>query len=155
MKIIILTVGKSDENFYLQIIQEYLKRISKFCPISLESIQEQKYNNKFSLQEALKAESYLIEQKLNRQDFVVILDEKGKQFSSVEFSMQINKWLFSSNKRIIFIIGGAYGIDEDFKNKYFKLSLSNYTFNHQLIRIMLLEQIYRAFTIIKGIPYHK
>jgi 23S rRNA (pseudouridine1915-N3)-methyltransferase len=155
MKIIILTVGKSDENFYLQIIQEYLKRISKFCPISLESIQEQKYNNKFSLQEALKAESYLIEQKLNRQDFVVILDEKGKQFSSVEFSMQINKWLSSSNKRIIFIIGGAYGIDEDFKNKYFKLSLSNYTFNHQLIRIMLLEQIYRAFTIIKGIPYHK
>ena len=155
MKIIILTVGKSDENFYLQIIQEYLKRISKFCPISLEIIQEQKYNNKFSLQEALKAESYLIEQKLNRQDFVVILDEKGKQFSSVEFSIQINKWLSSSNKRIIFIIGGAYGINEDFKNKYFKLSLSNYTFNHQLIRIMLLEQIYRAFTIIKGIPYHK
>jgi 23S rRNA (pseudouridine1915-N3)-methyltransferase len=88
-------------------------------------------------------------------DIVVVLDENGKQVNSEGFSLQLNKWMVSGNKNLVFIIGGAFGTDTRLKSRAdFKLSVSSMTFSHQMIRLIFLEQLYRAFTIIKNEPYH-
>jgi|YNPMSStandDraft_1061717.scaffolds.fasta_scaffold00281_6 23S rRNA (pseudouridine1915-N3)-methyltransferase len=155
MKIVILAISKTDENFINDGVKEFIKRINLFCQVDFEIINEPKNHSKLPILEQIQVESKLIEKFVQQSDIVVLLDEKGKSYSSVEFSKQMELWLNSNKKRLVFVIGGPFGISELLKNKYFTLSLSNMTFNHQLIRLLLLEQIYRAFTIIKGLPYHK
>jgi len=154
MKICLFVVGKTDSAYINEGINEFFKRTSYFCPIEIEVIHEPKNHGKLAPQEQMQAEALLFEKKVEPTDLVVLLDEKGKTYTSISFANQLETWLQSGKKRLVFIIGGAYGIHRSLKQKYISISLSSMTFNHQLIRLIFAEQIYRAFTIIKGLPYH-
>ncbi|NSW45027.1 MAG: 23S rRNA (pseudouridine(1915)-N(3))-methyltransferase RlmH [Bacteroidales bacterium] len=154
MKICLLVFGKTDSAYINEGINEFFKRTSYFCPIEIEVVQEPKNHGKLVPQEQIQAEALLFEKKIEPNDLVVLLDEKGKTYTSISFANQLETWLNSGKKRLVFIIGGAYGIHRSLKQKYTSISLSSMTFNHQLIRLIFAEQIYRAFTIIKGLPYH-
>lgn len=155
MKITIVAIGKTDEAYLNEGIEQYLKRISAFVPLDMEVITEPRNHCKLSVAEQMEHEAQWISEKLTAQDMVVLLDERGKTYSSVEFSKQMDRWLQMGKRRLVFVIGGSFGIHESLRSKYPLLSLSAMTFNHQMIRLFLLEQIYRAFTIMKGHPYHK
>jgi len=148
----ILCVGKIKEKFFKEAIEEYLKRISKYSKIEIIEVNDVDLNNK-DLNLEKEKESLL--KHINDKDYIVTLEIEGKQMSSEEFSKTIDKTLISY-PNITFIIGGSYGIHDDIKNKSnLKLSFSKMTFPHQLFRIILLEQIYRGFKIIKNESYHK
>lgn len=155
MKIAIVAIGKTDEEYLNEGIEQYIKRISAFVPIELDIIIEPKNHCKLSVAEQMEQEAKWITEKLNAQDVVVLLDERGKTYTSVAFSKQMERWFQQSKRRLVFVIGGSFGIHESLKSNYPMLSLSLMTFNHQMIRLFLLEQIYRALTIMNGHPYHK
>lgn len=153
MKIEIWWIGKTFQDFTKKGYDEFLKRIQKFNAIQIEEIAEIKNQNNPKILKNLEAEKILA--KLKPDDFLILLDEKGKQFSSVEFADFISKKENQSTKKIIFLIGGAFGFDDkiyDRANE--KISLSKMTFSHQLIRLIFMEQLYRAFTIMNNFPYH-
>jgi len=154
MKISLFVLGKTDSTYINKGIEDFFKRTSYFCPIELNVIPEPKNHGKLTPQEQMQAEAILFEKKIEPNDIVVLLDEKGKTYTSLSFANQLETWLNSGKKRLVFIIGGAYGIHNSLKQKYPAVSLSAMTFNHQLTRLIFAEQIYRAFTIIKGLPYH-
>ncbi len=148
----ILCVGKIKEKFFKDSIEEYLKRLNKYTKIEIIEVNDVDLNNK---ELTLEKEKNNMIKYINDKDYIITLEIEGKQISSVEFSNLIDKTLIN-NSNITFIIGGSYGIHEDIKNKSnFKLSFSKMTFPHQLFRIILLEQIYRGFKIIKNESYHK
>ena len=148
----ILCVGKIKENFFKDAIEEYLKRISKYSKIEIIEVNDVDLNNK---ELNLEKEKESLLKHINDKDYIVTLEIEGKQISSEEFSQTIDKTLINY-PNITFIIGGSYGIHDDVKNKSnLKLSFSKMTFPHQLFRIILLEQIYRGFKIIKNESYHK
>lgn len=154
MKICIFVFGKTDNAYIHEGINDFIKRTSYFCPIEFEFFTEPKNHGKLEPNEQMFSEAELFFKKINSDDFVILLDEKGKNYSSVGFAKQLEQWMNSGKKRIVFIIGGAYGIHSLLKQKYISISLSAMTFNHQLVRLIFAEQLYRAFTIIKGLPYH-
>ena len=148
----ILCVGKIKEKFFKEAILEYLKRISKYSKIEIIEVSDVDLNNK---ELNLEKERDNLLKHINDKDYIVTLEIEGKQLTSEEFSNTIDKTLINY-PNITFIIGGSYGIHDDIKNKSnLKLSFSKMTFPHQLFRIILLEQIYRAFKIIKNESYHK
>ena len=148
----ILCVGKIKEKFFKEAICEYLKRISKYSKIEIIEVSDVDLNNK---ELNLEKERDNLLKYINDKDYIVTLEIEGKQLTSEEFSKTIDKTLINY-PNITFIIGGSYGIHDDIKNKSdLKLSFSKMTFPHQLFRIILLEQIYRAFKIIKNESYHK
>ena len=148
----ILCVGKIKEKFFKEAILEYLKRISKYSKIEIIEVSDVDLNNKDL---NLEKERDNLLKYINDKDYIVTLEIEGKQLTSEEFSKTIDKTLINY-PNITFIIGGSYGIHNDIKNKSnLKLSFSKMTFPHQLFRIILLEQIYRAFKIIKNESYHK
>ena len=135
MKILFVVIGKTDESYLETGIVKYRKTLTE---------DQQK-----------KAEGDLILSQLNPGDDLILLDEKGKTFTSVMFSQWIEKQMNAGSKRIVFVVGGPYGFSKDVYDKAkFKISLSEMTFSHQMIRLIFVEQLYRAFTIIKGEPYH-
>jgi 23S rRNA (pseudouridine1915-N3)-methyltransferase len=139
--------------FYAKGYNVFLKRIQKFNPTDIVEFAEIKgQSNPVSLK---KMEAERILAKLKPDDFLVLLDEKGKSFTSVEFSDFIQKKEIQSIKKLIFLVGGAYGFDERlYERANDKISLSNMTFSHQLIRLIFMEQLYRAYTIQHNFPYH-
>ncbi len=144
MKIRILSIGTIKEPFAKEWINEYLKRFTKYC--NLEFLEIKESNKKQEGEELLK--------RIKEDDFVIVLDFRGNQVSSEELAQVIKKEIMQKN--ISFIIGGPEGLSEKILNKaHLKLSFSRMTFTHQMIRLFLIEQIYRAFTIIKGEKYHK
>ena len=148
----ILCVGKIKEKFFKEAIDEYLKRISKYSKIEIIEVNDVDLNNKDL---NLEKERDNLLKYVSEKDYIVTLEIEGKQMSSEEFSDTIDKTLINY-PNITFIIGGSYGIHNDIKNKSnLKLSFSKMTFPHQLFRIILLEQIYRGFKIIKNESYHK
>ena len=148
----ILCGGKIKEKFFKDSIEDYLKRLNKYTKIEIIEVNDVDLNNK---ELTLEKEKNNMIKYINDKDYIITLEIEGKQISSVEFSNLIDKTLIN-NSNITFIIGGSYGIHEDIKNKSnFKLSFSKMTFPHQLFRIILLEQIYRGFKIIKNESYHK
>lgn len=148
----ILCVGKIKEKFFKEAILEYLKRISKYSKIEIIEVSDVDLNNK---ELNLEKERDNLLKYINDKDYIVTLEIEGKQLTSEEFSKTIDKTLINY-PNITFVIGGSYGIHDDIKNKSnLKLSFSKMTFPHQLFRIILLEQIYRAFKIIKNESYHK
>ena len=148
----ILCVGKIKEKFFKEAIDEYLKRISKYYKIEITEVNDVDLNNK---ELNLEKEKENLLKHINEKDYIVTLEIEGKQMNSEEFSQTIDKTLINY-PNITFIIGGSYGIHDDIKNKSnLKLSFSKMTFPHQLFRIILLEQIYRGFKIIKNESYHK
>lgn len=155
MKIEFLVVGKTQISFVKTGEQEYLKRLKHYVPITYKLIADVKKGKGRSQDELKKKEGEAILAAIQPSDFVVLLDEGGKEMSSVQFSKFINEKLLHGTKRLVFVVGGAYGFsDEVYKRSQWKLSLSQMTFSHQMVRMIFLEQLYRAFTIIRGEPYH-
>lgn len=155
MKIVILAVGKTDMDFVEIANKLYLDRLKHYVPTSLEIIPEQKPWKKMNPDDRKKAEGKAIIDRLNPGDGTLLLDEKGKGYTSEAFAKLLEKNMASGVKRLIFVIGGAYGFsDEVYAQVPQKIKLSDMTFSHQMVRSFLLEQIYRGMTILKNEPYH-
>lgn len=155
MKILFLVIGKTDESYLETGISKYIKRLERYIPFEMKVIPDIKNRKTLSEEQQKKLEGELILSQFNTGDEMILLDEKGKTFSSVSFSQWIEHKLNTSNKRLIFVVGGPYGFSNDVYDKAkVKISLSEMTFSHQMIRLIFVEQLYRAFTIIKGEPYH-
>lgn len=155
MTIKLVCIGKTDSTELKQLIEMYEKRLQFYIKFELEVIPDlKKAKNLDENQQKIK-EGELILTKVQASDFVVLLDEKGKEFTSVGFSEYIQKRLNSGMKQLIFVIGGPYGFSQDvYKRADSKLALSKLTFSHQMVRLFFTEQLYRAFTILKNEPYH-
>ena len=155
MKILLLAVGTTtDENMKNQ-IQSFTTRLSHYVDFKYIEIPNKKKSNKLTISEFKNFESETLEKNILKGDYIILLDEKGKSYTSVEFSKKIEAFMINSYKRIVFVIGGAYGFTNQIYNQANdKLSLSKMTFSHQMIRLFFVEQLYRAFTIIKNEKYH-
>ena len=155
MTIKLLTIGKTDDAALQTLIQTYVNRLGHYNKFELEIIPDLKKTKNLSVEQQKSAEGKLILDKISTSDFVVLLDENGKQFSSEGFSEYIQKRLNSGMKQLIFVIGGPYGFSEEvYSRADGKLSLSKMTFSHQMVRLFFVEQLYRAFTILRNEPYH-
>lgn len=155
MNIKLLVVGKTLKGFINDGVEEYVKRLKHYTNFSIEVIADVKNSASFSSQQLQKQEALLIEKHINSEDCVIILDEHGKQYKSMEFANMLQQKMNTSIKSIVFVVGGAYGFAEDIKKKYNnKISLSTMTFSHQMVRLFFVEQLYRAFTILNNEPYH-
>jgi 23S rRNA (pseudouridine1915-N3)-methyltransferase len=155
LKVELLWIGKSVGKHVTEGVREFEKRISRYHGFDIREIPHLKNADKLKPLEVKKKESELILSKLNSDDFVVLLDENGKLLTSVKFAEFIQNKMVQSVKKVVFVIGGAYGFDEMvYKRANYKLALSPMTFSHQLIRVIFLEQLYRANTIIRNEPYH-
>jgi 23S rRNA (pseudouridine1915-N3)-methyltransferase len=155
MKITLLLTGKTEDAYLREGISKYLNRLRHYIRIDFIEIPELK-NTKALTQEQQKAkEAELILKKLLPVDQVILLDEKGTQLSSQQFADYLDKKAISSVNNLVFIVGGPYGFDHSvYLRANDKISLSRMTFSHQMVRLFFTEQLYRAFTIIKGEPYH-
>jgi len=148
----ILCIGKLKEKYLTDAVNEYYKRIKKYTNIELVELQECSIDDKNI---ALEKEKKLILKNLNPRDYIITLEIDGKEFSSLEFAKKIDT-IFIANSNIVFVIGGSYGLHDDVKDKAnFRLSFSKMTFPHQLFRVLLLEQVYRAYKINNKEKYHK
>jgi len=155
MKIKLICVGKTIKKYLIEAESEYLKRLSHYGSIEKIEIPEIKNAKNLSQDQIKHQEGQLILKQINTSDQVVLLDENGKSFDSIEFSDYLQKRFNSGGKTLIFIVGGAYGFsDEIYNRSNGKISLSKMTFSHQMVRTFFLEQLYRGFTIMKGEPYH-
>jgi len=155
MKIKLLTVGKTTNPHLIKLQDEYQNRLKYYIPFDLTVIPELKNTKNLSVAEQQEKEADLILKQLEINDEVILLDEKGKQYTSVGFSEFISKKMLASHKRMIFVVGGPYGFSERvYQRANGKVSLSAMTFSHQMIRLIFVEQLYRAMTILKGEPYH-
>ena len=155
MKITLLTVGKTTNANLVSLQDEYQNRLKFYISFEMVVIPELKNTKNLSIAEQQEKEADLILKQLETSDEVVLLDDKGKQFTSMGFSEYISKKMLASHKRMVFVVGGPYGFSERVYNRANgKVSLSAMTFSHQMIRLIFLEQLYRAMTILKGEPYH-
>ena len=155
MKIKLIVVGKTQAKYLIQGENDYSKRISHYTKFEEIIISEVKNGSRFSKKELKIKEGDLILSKLENGDEVILLDDKGKQFSSLGFSNFISNKIMNRTKALVFIVGGAYGFsDEVYNRANSNLSLSKMTFSHQMVRLIFKEQLYRAFTILKGEKYH-
>ncbi|MFA5046726.1 MAG: 23S rRNA (pseudouridine(1915)-N(3))-methyltransferase RlmH [Paludibacter sp.] len=155
MKIILLTVGKTTNTHLIKLQEEYQNRLKFYIPFEPIVIPELKNTKSLSVTEQLEKEADLILKQFETNDEIILLDEKGKQFTSVGFSDFISKKMLASHKRMIFVVGGPYGFSERiYQRARGMVSLSSMTFSHQMIRLIFVEQLYRAMTILKGEPYH-
>ena len=155
VKILLLAIGKTDEQWIQEALLKYSKRLQHYLPFEFEVIPDLKNNKNFSQAQQKEKEGLLILKKLKPTDKVVLLDEKGKEYRSVEFANLLQQQMNSSVKRLVFIIGGPYGFSPELYVKaHTKLALSKMTFSHQIIRPFFVEQLYRAMTILKNEPYH-
>lgn len=159
MKIKVVTVGKLKEKYLKDGIAEYTKRISRFAKLEMIELADEKTPDKASElenQKILETEGARILSKVGERDFVVVLAIEGKTFSSEDFSKQLERASINGYSTLIFIIGGSLGLAPVVKNRAnLSVSFGRLTLPHQLMRLVLVEQIYRAFTIQKGSPYHK
>lgn len=155
MKITLIYVGKTNQNFVKEGFEMYKKRIIHYTKFEEVVIEDIKNTKKIQTKKLKFLEGEKILKKISNTDFVILLDEKGKNFSSKNFSKWIENKMIQSTKHIVFIIGGAFGFSKEVYNRAnLKLKLSDMTFSHQIIRIIFAEQLYRALTIIKGEKYH-
>ena len=155
MKITLLTVGKTDKDWVKQGIDIYVSRLKHYIPFSINEIPELKNVSALSKDQIKAREGELILKNVKQTDDVILMDEHGKEYTSVDFASFLQKKISYEGKDIVFVIGGAYGFsDEVYKRANGKISLSKMTFSHQMVRAIFTEQLYRAFTIMRGEPYH-
>ena len=155
MKITLLQTGKTTDKHISELVDLYSNRIKKYTGFEIITIPDVKNTKNMPVQEQRTKEATKIIQSVNDDDYIIILDERGKELRTVEFSGVLEKMFFLPKKRIVFIIGGPWGFsDAVYKRADYKMSLSKMTYPHQLVRLLFLEQLYRVFTIIKGEPYH-
>ncbi|SCX87779.1 23S rRNA (pseudouridine(1915)-N(3))-methyltransferase RlmH [Flavobacterium caeni] len=155
MNIKLIAIGKTDDKALQSLIDDYTKRLSFYIKFELDIIPDIKNAKNLSEAQQKEKEGELILAKLSPTDQLVLLDENGKVFSSVGFSSELQKKMNSGIKTLVFVIGGPYGFSETvYKKATGKISLSSMTFSHQMVRLFFIEQVYRAFTILRGEPYH-
>ncbi len=155
MKAELLVIGKTDSNIIQDGIEVYRKRLIHYLPFEIKIIPDIKNTKNMRVDQQKNKEGNLILDNINSSDYIILLDEKGKEFTSTKFSLFIEQKMISGIKKIVFIIGGPYGFSQDiYKRANSKISLSKMTFSHQMVRMIFAEQLYRAMTIIKGEPYH-
>ncbi|NDW13742.1 23S rRNA (pseudouridine(1915)-N(3))-methyltransferase RlmH [Bacteroides sp. 214] len=155
MKTTLLVVGKTVEQHYIVAINDYIQRTKHFISFEMEVIPELKNTKSLSMEQQKEKEGELILKSLLPGDVVVLLDENGKEFRSVAFAQWMEKKLNTVNKRLVFLIGGPYGFSQKvYDAAHEKISLSKMTFSHQMIRLIFVEQLYRAMNILNGGPYH-
>ena len=155
MKITLLTVGKTDRDWVKQGLDIYVSRLKHYVPFSMIEIPELKNVSALTKEQIKAKEGELILKNLRNTDDVILLDEHGKEYSSMELAGMLRDKMTYGGRDIVYVIGGAYGFSEDiFRRANSKISLSRMTFSHQMVRAIFVEQLYRAFTIMKGEPYH-
>lgn len=155
MKIILLVIGKTDARYFIDAINEYSERLKHYVAFEMVTIPDIKNVKNLSEQQQKEREGELILRNIQSGDELVLLDEKGKAFSSLQFAEYVNKKMLTVPKRLIFVIGGPYGFSEEvYKKAKESVTLSRMTFSHQMVRIIFIEQLYRAMTILRGEPYH-
>lgn len=155
MNIKLIAIGKTDQKSLLQLIEEYQKRLNFYIKFDLEIIPDIKNVKNLSEAQQKEKEGELILSKISSTDFLVLLDENGKQFSSVAFSEELQKKMNAGIKTLVYVIGGPYGFsDKVYATAKGKISLSQMTFSHQMVRLFFIEQLYRGFTILRNEPYH-
>lgn len=155
MEIALITVGRTSVSFVKEGIEEYKSRLRRYIPFSILELPDVKKGSRCPEEQQKIAEGKSILSGLSPSDFVVLLDEKGRQYSSSDFSSFLQKKMASGLKRLVFIVGGPYGFSpEVYQRADMLLSLSKMTFNHEMVRLFFTEQIYRAMTILRGEPYH-
>lgn len=155
MKVVLLSVGKTDNDFYTQAIDIFKKRLSYYISFETEFIPDLKNTKNLSEKEQKILEGESILNRIQQSDHIVLLDDKGKQYSSVEFARFMEKKSHSVPKRLVFVVGGPYGFSEAvYTRANEKFSLSKMTFTHQMVRLVFVEQLYRAMTILNNEPYH-
>ncbi|MCE5345468.1 MAG: 23S rRNA (pseudouridine(1915)-N(3))-methyltransferase RlmH [Bacteroidales bacterium] len=155
MKIVLLQTGKTTDKHISEVADLYTSRIKKYSAFEIITLPELKNTKNIPVNEQKIKEGKKVIQSVSTDDYVVLLDERGKEFRTIELSGWIEKIFMTSRKRIVFVIGGPWGFSEEvYERADFRISLSKMTFPHQLVRLLFLEQLYRAFTIIKGEPYH-
>ena len=155
MKIELWGVGKTQFPYLKTGIDIYIKRLQHMLPFEWMVIDDIKKSNRLSEAQIREKEGEQILQKVKPTDQLILLDERGKMYSSMDLSVQLNRWMMQGNKRLIFLIGGAYGFsDTVYQRANGKMSLSKMTFSHQMVRLFVVEQLYRAVAIQRNLPYH-
>lgn len=155
MKITLLTIGKTDDKYLLEGMGKYLKRLKHYISFNLVELPELKNTKNLSEDQQKSKEAELIFKNISATDQLVLLDENGAAFSSMQFSGFLNKKMSGSVQHLVFVVGGPYGFSSEVYNRaHEKISLSRMTFSHQMVRLFFIEQVYRALTIMKGEPYH-
>ncbi len=155
MEIILLTIGKTGTDFIRKGIEEYSRRIAHYSPFNIATVPDLRNTRKLSEAQQKTAEGEQILSVLKPGDYVVLLDEHGSEFTSMKLAAWLEKRMAAGHKRLIFVVGGPYGFSpEVYARADGKLSLSQLTFPHELVRLFFTEQLYRCFTILRGEPYH-
>ena len=155
MRITLLQIDKTQDSYLAEGIETYTKRLKNYTTLEVTTINVPKTVRQRSFNEQKTEEARLIFNHVSSDDFLILLDDKGKEYTSPEFSKFIAQKQNASTKRLIFLIGGPFGFDPKiYERANFKLSFSKMTFSHQMIRLFFVEQLYRAFTILRGEKYH-
>lgn len=155
MKITLITIGKTEDKYLLEGMEKYLKRLKHYIPFKILELPELKNTKNLSQDQQKNKEAELIFKNISNADDLILLDERGAELSSTQFSGFFNKKMIGSVAHLVFVVGGPYGFsNEVYTRANDKISLSRMTFSHQMVRLFFIEQVYRAFTILKGEPYH-
>ncbi len=155
MKIRVICVGKTVKKYFIEAENEYLKRLQHYCSVEKIEIPEIRNAKRLSTDQIRQEEGQLILKKVQPGDVVFLLDENGKEYTSVDFSNFLQKQMNAGVRQLVFVVGGAYGFSSEvYAQASGKISLSQMTFSHQMVRMFFLEQLYRSFTILRGEPYH-
>jgi len=155
MIIKLIAIGKTDSKALQSLIDDYTKRLGHYIRFEFDVIPDIKNTKNLSEELQKQKEGELILKKVNTSDVLILLDESGKQFSSLEFANYLQKHMNSGIKQLVFVIGGPYGFSTElYKRAQGKLSLGKMTFSHQMVRLFVVEQLYRGFTILRNEPYH-
>lgn len=155
MQIEIWSIGNKNESYIEEGIQNYFKRLKHYCPTSLQIIQAPKRTSQTTIEQSMFAEEKLIFNKLDNHHYLILLDEAGKQLNSIAWAQSFEKYMNQSIKTLVFLIGGPWGVSNQIKNRANEIwSLSKLVFPHQLVRLVVAEQIYRSFSIINNSSYH-
>ena len=155
MKIELAVIGKTSIGYLKQGIDEYIKRLKHYVPFEIKYNDDIKNTKNISEDQQKRTEGAKILSLLDKSDFVVLLDEHGKEYTSIQYSSYIQKRMLSGAKKVVFVIGGPYGFSQEvYDRANDKISFSKMTFNHEMIRLIFTEQLYRAYTIINHEPYH-
>jgi len=155
MNISLVVVGKTNIDFVERGVDIYLKRISNYNRFDIVVLPDLQNAKSLTVDQIRQQEGELILKQTQKSDYTILLDEKGREFGSVEFAKWLEKLNFQSHRSICFVVGGAYGFSEEvYKSADTKISISKMTFSHQMIRLLFVEQVYRAYTILNNEPYH-
>lgn len=155
MKATLLVIGRTVEKHYITAINDYLERINHFLSFNIEVIPELKNTKSLSMEQQKEKEGELMLKAFQPGDVIILLDEFGKEFRSMEFAEWMGRKMSTVNKRLVFVVGGPYGFPQKvYQAASEKISLSKMTFSHQMIRLIFVEQLYRAMSILNNGPYH-